>query len=107
LKRAESTVDKKPGDQIYELRLYVAGNEPNSALARQNLRRICDQYLGNRYHVEEIDVLKDFKLALNDRVFASPAVVMISPEPRALVIGNLSNEGTVISALRLGFEDGT
>jgi len=85
----------------YVLKLYVAGNEINSLTARENLTRICDEYLKNRCQIEEVDVLTNFASALKDRVFVTPALILITPEPRAMVVGNLDNEEKVISALRL------
>ena len=40
-------------------------------------------------------------LALKERVFVTPALILISPEPRITVVGNLDNKERVISALRL------
>jgi len=89
------------GSGHYVFRLYVAGGEPNSRLARANLARICDEHLKDRCRVEEIDVLKDFATALKDRIFVTPTLVLVAPQPGATVVGNLGDEESVISALRL------
>jgi circadian clock protein KaiB len=87
--------------QQYMLKLYIADDEPNSRIARENLRRICNEYLKDRYSIEEVDVLTDFASALADRVFVTPALILMAPEPRVTIVGNLGDEEKVISTLRL------
>jgi circadian clock protein KaiB len=85
----------------YILRLYVTGTEANSLIARRNLKDICEGFLEGRCDVTEVDVLVDFDSALKDGIFMSPALVLVSPEPRAVIVGNLSDTSKVLSALRL------
>ncbi|MDA8126701.1 MAG: circadian clock protein KaiB [Deltaproteobacteria bacterium] len=92
--------------QLYLLKLYVAGNEQNSRLAKENLARICDEYLKDRCRIEEVDVLTDFAAALKDRVFVTPTLILAAPGPQSTIVGNLSDKEKVVSALRLRFEDG-
>ena len=49
----------EPPDQEerWELRLYVAGRTPKSVAAFVNLKRICEEHMKGRYHVEVIDLL--------------------------------------------------
>ena len=86
---------------FYIMKLFVIAGEPNSQLARDNLKRICDEYLSDHCRVEEVDVLVDFASALNAKVFVTPTLVLIEPGPRATIIGNLNNKERVIAALRL------
>jgi len=88
-------------DQTYIFKLYVADNEPNSQIAKENLKSICEEYLKDRYEMQEVDALTDFTSALKDSVFVTPTLVLIAPEPRATVIGNLTHKDAVISTLRL------
>jgi circadian clock protein KaiB len=87
--------------KMYIFRLYVVGNEPNSRIARENLENICNEFLKGRCQVEIVDVLKDFQAALADKVFVTPALVLVEPQPRAVVLGSLRDKDKVISALRL------
>ena len=87
--------------QPYILKLYIAGGGQHSRLARENLKSICDEYLKDRYQIVEIDVITDFALALKDKIFVTPALLLESPEPRVMIIGDLGNRETVVSALRL------
>jgi len=107
MKQAGSVPRDSRKEKMYILKLYVANDEPNSRLARENLRHICNEHLKGRCQIEEVDVLKDFGAALKYRIFITPALVLVAPEPRAVVVGNLVDREKVISALRLRIDDGT
>jgi circadian clock protein KaiB len=101
MKKSESLAPDAQKKQRYILKLYIADSERNSRLAQENLTRICDEYLKDRCQIEEVDVLTDFASALKDRIFVTPTLILVAPEPRATVVGNLGNKEGVISALRL------
>jgi circadian clock protein KaiB len=82
--------------------LFVAGNEPNSRQARQNLAQICERYLGKRCQIDIYDVLQDFQTALDNRILVTPTLIRVSPLPRVTIIGNLSDTPKVLAALGLG-----
>lgn len=100
MKHDENVASNTPNGS-YILKLFVADGEQNSRLARENIERICNKYLKDHFQVEEVDVLNDFTSALKDRVFVTPALILIAPEPRVTIVGNLDNEERVIFALRL------
>jgi circadian clock protein KaiB len=84
---------------VYRLRLFVAGEEANSRQARANLQRLCEEYLVGRFEVEIVDVLKDFRAAVAERVIVTPALIVAAPPPRTVVFGNLSDTPRVLAAL--------
>lgn len=84
----------------YRFRLFVAGDEPNSRLAEQNLRALCQAHLPDRHQIEVVDVLTDFKAALDAQIMVAPAVVMDAPRSVTL-FGTLADKAAVISALAL------
>lgn len=88
------------------MKLYVVAGERNSQLARENIKNICDEHLKNEHQIEEVDVVTNFESALKDRVFVTPTLILVSPEPKVTIVGNLSDKTKVVAALRLGFEDG-
>ena len=45
-------------EEMWELRLYVAGKSPKSLLAIANLQRICKENLDGRYRIEVIDLVE-------------------------------------------------
>ncbi len=103
MKKSESAAPLAQKKQLYILKLYVAGSEQNSQIARKNLKLICDEYLNGRYRIEEVDVLTDFTSAQKDGVFVTPTLILVVPEQRVRIVGNLANKEKVISALRLRF----
>jgi len=106
MKPTDSVTPDTEKKQTYRLRLYVADDEPNSRLARENLKGICDEYLKDCCRIEYVDVLTDFATALRDRIFVTPTLVLAAPGPRATIVGNLGDRERVLSALRLRLEHG-
>ena len=88
-------------DQVYSLRLYVAGQTPKSVLAFKNLKEICEQHLTGRYEIEIIDLLLNPQLAHGDQILAVPTLVRRLPEPIKKIIGDLSNTERVLVGLDL------
>jgi len=82
----------------YHFRLYVAGNSPNSARARANLKRICeDNYRDAR--IEYIYVTQDPQRCLEDGVLVTPTLVRVLPEPSKKILGDLSDRESVAGLL--------
>lgn len=85
----------------WTLRLYVAGQSPNSVAAFDNLKRLCEERLRGRYRIEVIDLLKNPRLAKDDQILAIPTVVRRLPQPVRRIIGDLSNTERVLVGLDL------
>ena len=85
--------------ETYILKLYVAGQTPNSLAAFKNLKVICEKYLAGRYSIEIVDLLKNPKLAKGDQIIAVPTLVRQLPEPLRKIIGDLSNTERVLVGL--------
>ena len=64
-----------------------------------NLKRICEEHLGNSYQIEVIDLVKNPELAKGDQIFALPTLVRKLPEPVRKIIGDLSNKEKVLVGL--------
>lgn len=84
------------------LRLYVAGDGPNSELALLRLQEFCTEHLGDRYQLEIVDVIREPGRALADRVLLTPTLVRVSPAPERTIIGNLSESAVLARALGVG-----
>ncbi len=91
----------KPRPAAWELRLYVAGQTPNSVAAFANLKQICETHLKGKYRIEVIDLLQNPKLAAGDQIVALPSLVRKLPPPVKKIIGNLANEERVLIGLDL------
>ncbi len=96
---AETSPDE--AEARYHLHLFVAGDEPNSRRARENLERICSEYLAGDCRIEETDVFSEFQTALEMGIYVTPALVIRTPEAAVTVFGNLSNTQKVLDALGL------
>jgi circadian clock protein KaiB len=86
---------------VYELRLYVAGQTPKSVAAFNNLKRLCEEHLPGRYRVEVVDLLDNPRLAKDDQIVAIPTLVRKLPEPVRKIIGDLSNTERTLVGLQL------
>ncbi len=95
------TQETAAGSDVYELRLYVAGQTPKSVAAFNNLKRICEENLAGRYQIEVIDLLESPRLAEGDEIVAIPTLVRKLPTPVRKIIGNLSNTERVLVGLQL------
>ena len=89
----------KPTKDIWELRLYVAGQTPKSLAAFANLKKICEEHLKGKYHIEVIDLLKNPQLAKGDQILAIPTLVRKLPPPIKKIIGDLSDTLRVLVGL--------
>ncbi len=86
----------------YRMRLFVAGDETNSVIARVELSRICAEYLEGNCHIEVIDVLQDFRPALRENILVTPALIAEWDRWRAVIFGNLTDRNKVLAALQIG-----
>ena len=96
----------KSGDSRFStvvvLRLYIAGDAPNSLQAIANLVEICHQHLKDGHKIEVVDVLKYPLRAMAQGVRVTPTLAKLSPGPIANIVGNLSDKRKVLVALGLG-----
>jgi circadian clock protein KaiB len=89
------------GSEIYELRLYVAGQTARSLAAFANLNRICEEHLKGQYRIEVVDLMSNPQLARGDQILAVPTLVRKLPPPVKKIIGDLSNTDRVLVGLNL------
>ena len=90
--------------ESWNLRLYVAGQTPKSVTALANLKKICEQHLPEKYHIEVIDLARNPQLARTDQILAIPTLVRNLPTPIKKIIGDLSNTQKVLLGLELNRE---
>jgi circadian clock protein KaiB len=91
--------ENNQGNEYWNLRLYVAGQTPKSQTAFANLKKICEEHLNGRCHIEVIDLVKNPRLAAGDQILAIPTLVRKLPEPVRKIIGDLSNTERVLVGL--------
>ena len=83
----------------YRLRLYVAGTNQNSYRAIQFLRQLCDEFLPGRVALEVVDLYQQPRLAKSDHIIAVPALMKLSPPPRRMFIGDMSDRERLLLGL--------
>ncbi len=88
-------------EKKYTFALFVAGDEPNSKLAKTNLAHICQTYLDQNYELEVIDILDDFQSALEKGVLITPTLIAVSSDQEITIVGNLSKTQKVLEVLGL------
>jgi len=89
-----------PGE-IWELRLYVTSQSPNSVRAIENLRRAREEHMPGRYRIEVVDVLENPRLAVDDQILAVPTVVRKVPTPIKKIVGDLSDTDRFLVGLQV------
>jgi circadian clock protein KaiB len=89
----------------YVLRLYVSGSTLKSALAVENIKRICEQYLKNRYDLKVIDIYQQPNLARDEQIVAVPTLIRRLPSPLRRLVGDMSNLKKVLFGLDLGMQE--
>jgi circadian clock protein KaiB len=91
-----------PGDsEVWELRLYIAGQTPRSIAAFANLKKICEEHLQGRYNIEVVDLVKHPQLAAGDQILAIPTLVRKLPQPLRKIVGDLRDTERALVGLQL------
>jgi len=85
----------------FRFRLYVAGDAPNSALARANLNALCRAHFAGSFEIEVVNVLRERARAVGDRVRLTPTLIKLAPGPVKRIVGTLANPRHVLRALGL------
>ena len=82
-----------------KLRLYVAGDAPNSVIAIANAKVLCEHHFAEG-QFEIVDILKDPRRGLVDGIIVTPTLLKVLPLPAGRVIGDLSDTARVLMMLR-------
>ncbi len=85
--------------QALRLRLYVAGNAPNSMRAIANATTLCNEYFAGAFELEIVDLLEFPHQAMADGIVVTPTLLKLAPAPLQRVIGNLSDTQQVLQTL--------
>ncbi len=85
----------------YVLRLYVAGMGPKSMQAIDNIKRILEEYLPDRYQLEIIDIYQNPIFAKDGQIVAAPTLIKELPPPLRKLIGSMSDTERVLVGMDL------
>jgi circadian clock protein KaiB len=83
------------------MRLYVAGDSPNSLTALTNVHGALQEHPGHHVTLEVIDVLQEPEKGIRDGVVATPLLIRLEPPPERRVLGNLQDRGKLLGVLGL------
>lgn len=88
-------------DEVWQLRLYVAGQTPRSVTAFANLKNLCEEHLAGRYNIEVVDLVEHPQLASGDQIVAIPTLVRKLPQPLRKIVGDLRDTEKTLVGLQL------
>jgi len=85
----------------YILRLFVAGINPKSIKAIENLREVCEENLKGNYELEIIDIYQQPIFAKEGKIVAAPTLIKELPPPIRRFVGDLSDKNKLLFGLDL------
>lgn len=92
---------KRLSQEKYVLRLFVAGMNPKSVQAIDNIKRICETHLPGRYELVVIDVYQQPILAKEGQIVAAPTLIKELPPPLRKLVGSMSDTERVLVGMNL------
>lgn len=90
----------KPAIQII-LKLFISGASPNSVRAINNIQKILEEHLKDRYTLSVIDIYQEKVLAQQEQIIALPLLIRKFPLPERRLIGDMSNTVKVLDYLEI------
>jgi len=85
----------------YILSLYISGATNRSKTAIENIKKICEENLKDRYELEIIDVFQQPEKLRDEQIIAVPTLIKRLPAPIRKFIGDLSDIDNVLIGLGL------
>lgn len=86
-------------DEVFILKLFIAGSSPVSMRAIGNLRKILEEHLPEKYSLEIIDAHQQPELVRDEDVTAIPMLIKSAPYPKRRLVGDFSDIERVLSGL--------
>ncbi len=83
------------------LELYIAGKSSRSQYAINDIKKMCEEELGDKYLLNIIDIFENPKKAAGSAIIATPALIRKSPLPEKKVFGDISDKKIVMGVLEL------
>lgn len=80
------------------LRLYVAGNAPNSVRSIVNIKAICAEHFSSS-ELEIVDLLEEPDRGMADGIVVTPTLLRVLPVPVLRLVGDLSDTSQVLQSL--------
>ncbi len=101
LNEFEEALETSKKDGKYVLRLFVAGINPKSKMAIENLQQVCNEELEGQYELEIIDIYQQPIFAKEGKIVAAPTLIKELPLPIRRFVGDLSDKEKLLFGLDL------
>ena len=101
LNEFEEALKTTKKDDKYVMRLFVAGINPKSKKAIENLRELLEENLKDRYELEIIDIYQQPIFAKESKIIAAPTLIKELPLPIRRFVGDLSDKEKILIGLDL------
>jgi circadian clock protein KaiB len=86
-------------NEVYRLRLYIAGTSARSMKAISSIKHMCDEYLLNRYVLEVVDLNRQHVVDTADGFIVAPMLVRHFPLPVRKLVNDLTNTKEMLRRL--------
>ena len=97
----EEALETSKKDGKYVLRLFVAGINPKSKMAIENLQQVCNDELEGQCELEIIDIYQQPIFAKEGKIVAAPTLIKELPLPIRRFVGDLSDKDKLLLGLDL------
>ncbi len=97
----EEALETSKEDGKYILRLFIAGLNPKSKMAIENLQKICDDELEGKCELEIVDIYQQPIYAKEGKIVAAPTLIKELPLPIRRFVGDLSDKEKLLLGLDL------
>jgi len=87
--------------ECLELRLYITPDSPASLKARRTMERLIESFPAADIAFDVFDVAVESERAEKDNVVFTPTLVKRWPEPRAWIVGDLSDPAVVADLIHM------
>jgi hypothetical protein len=92
---------------MWEFELYVNDNTRRSTIARENLSAFCDKHLEGHCHVQVFGLSKHPEMGFENNICVTPTLIKRNPSPIWMMVGDLSDAGSVAKYLEIPLAEKT
>ena len=85
----------------FVFRLYITGTASSSTRSVENIQKLCEEYLKDRYELTVVDILQQPSLLKEEQIVAAPTLLKKLPLPIRKFIGDLSDTEKILLRLDL------
>ena len=95
----EEALETSKKSEKLVLRLFVAGINPKSKNAIENLRELCKENIDAECEIEVIDIYQQPIFAKEGKIIAAPTLIKELPLPVRRFVGDLSDKERLLVGL--------